>query len=93
MKTGKYYKMPQWAIQRLKAIAEAYEISNTEALLRCLDQGSKWHRKNIQREINPDFDFEERKPGVVLIDTTTNKEIGGEDVEKTIEEARKKWNL
>lgn len=66
MKIGKYYKLPDWARDRLKRLANAYEVSETEALLRCIDQGSKWHEKNIRNKINRDFKLFPEKPGVVL---------------------------
>lgn len=93
------FKLPEWAEKRLKAIAEAYETTMTDALLRCIDQGSKWHRRHIQNEIKSDFDFTVKtsKPGVVLEDTTTNQVIMTsdptytEDMERTINAAKKKW--
>lgn len=88
MKKQKNYKMPNWAIQRIKAIADAYEVTLTEALLRCLDQGSKWHRRHIQKEINPAFNWEEPKPGVVIEEYNPNEE---KIDEKTIKIAKAKW--
>lgn len=91
MKRGRYYKMPQWAIQRIEAIADAYEVSYTEALLRCLDQGSKWHRKNIQRQINRDFDWEPKKPGVVIETIPSSQDEWDKDIQRTLEIAKTKW--
>lgn len=58
-KKARCYLMPNWALKRIKAIADELELSQTEVLLRCLDAGSKYIKKMIKSEINPKFDWKE----------------------------------
>lgn len=89
MKKLRSYNMPQWARLRLESIAKAYEITITEALLRCLDQGSKWHRKNIRATINPAFDFEPKQPGVLVENYSEYPK--NVDIDEIIKITQTKW--
>lgn len=56
MRIRKAYRLPEWAINAVKAVATGYEITETDALLRIIDQGHKYHLKNIDKikeGINP----------------------------------------
>lgn len=63
MRTRKAFRLPEWAIKAIDAVATGYEITETDALLRIIDQGHKWHLKNIAKlkeGINPQETLSER---------------------------------
>lgn len=49
MRTRKAFRLPEWATNAIKAVANGYEVTETDALLRIIDQGHKWHLKNISK--------------------------------------------
>ena len=86
MRTRKAYRLPEWAIKAIEAVATGYEITQTDALLRIIDQGHKWHLKNIAKikeGVNPQEALSEHPQKYV--------DEFDEETQRNIEIAKTKW--
>lgn len=79
MRTKKKYFMPQWAIQKIEALAEFYETTKTQALLMMVSKGSNYYEKEMKKA---GFPAKEEKPADNNVASAAN----------TGQENNKGWN-